>query len=81
MSGENETAVKYPGCVVQLTGTNGHAVLIFRKVRRELINYLVYTEKLSRMDAEAKGNEFQAEATSGDYDNVLMTCHRWVTVI
>jgi hypothetical protein len=80
MSEASEVTVKYPGCVVQLTGTDGHAVLVFRRVRRELINYLVDTEGMPRAEATAKGEEFQAEATSGDYDNVLMTCHRWVTV-
>lgn len=70
---------KYPGCTVRLTGTSGNAVAIFRKVRRELINHLVDTGT-PRADAEQEGDVFQDEATSGDYDHVLITCHRWVNI-
>lgn len=70
---------KYPDCTVQLSDTSAHAVAIFRKVRRELINHLVDTGT-PRADAEQEGDAFQTEATSGDYDHVLITCHRWVTI-
>ncbi len=76
----NGTAVRYPECEVILLGSDGNAVAIFRKVRRGIIDYLVREEGLLRADAERVGDEFQAEATSGDYDHVLITCHRWVTV-
>lgn len=81
MADENEgTAVRYPGCEVELLGVDQNAVAIFRKVRKVLIRYLVDVEGMSQAEATAKGDEFQAEATSGDYDHVLATCHHWVTV-
>lgn len=71
--------VKYPECTVELSGTSGNAVAVFRKVRRELIKYLVDTGT-PRDLAEEEGDAFQTEATSGDYDHVWATCYRWVTV-
>lgn len=72
--------VKYPNCTVELLGTTANSVAIFRKVRRELIRYLVNVEGVPRDKAEVIGDEFQTEATSGDSDNVLATCFRWVDV-
>lgn len=69
----------YPRCIVELNDSSANAVAIFRKVRRELIRHLVDTGT-PRIDAEREGDAFQAEATSGDYDHVSITCHRWVTV-
>lgn len=77
---EADTTVRYPDCVVQLSGTDGNAVLVFRKVRKELIRHL-RDGGMDRAEATAIGDEFQEEATAGDYDNVLITCHRWVTVV
>lgn len=75
------TGVKYPDCTVQLTGTDGNAVAIFMKVARELKYYLVNEQDWASEDARREAEAFKAEATSGDYDNVLATCHRWVDVI
>lgn len=75
-----ETGAKYPDCRVKLTGINGNAVMIFRTVRRELVRYLK-AQGWDPAKAEQEGDAFQSEATSGDYDNVLITCHRWVTVL
>lgn len=74
------TGPKYPDCVVQLSGMNGNAVLLFGKVRRELVRHL-QDNGMNHAEATALGAQFREEATSGDYDNVLATCHRWVTVI
>lgn len=76
----NETGVKYPECTVELTGVDANAVAIFRKVRKELIRHLE-AQGWAHGDAVKEGDAFQDEATSGDYDNVLATCHRWVNVI
>lgn len=72
-------AVRYPDCEVDLSDVSGNAVAIFRTVRRQLIKHLV-GQGWTRSDAEREGDAFQTEATSGDYDHVLTTCHRWVTV-
>jgi hypothetical protein len=78
---DNQTGVKYPECEVELTGVDGNAVAIFRKVRKGLIRHLIDVEGWDRTKAEKEGDAFQTEATSGDYDHVLITCHRWVTVL
>lgn len=75
-----ESAVKYPECEVQLVGVDENAVAIFRKVRKELIRYLVDEKGMARADATQEGDAFQAEATSGDYNNMFATCERWVTI-
>lgn len=72
------TQPKYPACTVELTDAN--AVAIFRKVRRELIRHLV-AEGWERPAAEGEGDAFQAEATSGDYEYMMITCHRWVNIV
>jgi hypothetical protein len=51
---------------VQLTGSDGNAFAIIGKVKRALPS-----------DVQA---EFMAEATSGDYNNVLATAMRWVNI-
>lgn len=63
--------VKYPGVVVQLIGEDGNAFAIIGRVTRAL------------RDGKVGGDErfaFIEEARSGDYDNVLQTCMKWVTV-
>lgn len=64
------TEVKYPDVHVQLSGTDGNAMAIIGKVAKAL-----------RRGGHANvADAFVTEATSGDYDNVLVTCMRWVDV-
>ncbi len=62
--------VKYPHIEVQLSGEDGNALFIIGRVRKAMRR-----AKLDRAEVEA----FTAEATSGDYDNVLQTAMRYVT--
>ena len=64
--------VKFPDVEVQLTGVDGNAFAILGAVQRSL--------KRSGVDAEVS-NEFLDEATRGDYDHLLATVKRWVTVV
>lgn len=66
-----EAGIKYPNIQVQLTGLDGNAVLLVGTVRRALVRQSV---------PKAEVVEFMEEATLGDYDNVLETCMRWVSV-
>lgn len=63
--------VKYPQINVQLSGTDGNAFAILGKVRRALKNGNVSSEEIE---------QFSKEAKSGDYDNLLLTCMKWVNV-
>lgn len=63
--------IKYPQVKVQLTGEDGNAFFIISKVRRAL-------KRAGASEEEVKA--FCDEATSGDHDNVLQTCMRWVDV-
>lgn len=63
--------VKYPNIKVKLTGRDGNAFAILARVREEMRRANVPAE-----DRQA----FYDEATSGDYNNVLATCMRWVSV-
>jgi hypothetical protein len=62
--------IRYPEVVVQLTGEDGNAYAILGTVQRAL-------RQAGHGDDVA---EFFAEATSGDYNHLLGTCMRWVTV-
>lgn len=77
---EAEAGVRYPACEVELLGTSANANAIIGRVRRALERHLRNVEKLDAGQVNSLVKEFSDEATSGDYDNVLLTCNRWVTV-
>ena len=61
----------HPEVVVRLTGSDGNAFAVMGKVTRALIQAGV---------GKAERDAFLAEAMSGDYDELLATAMRWVTV-
>lgn len=67
-----EAGIKYPNIVVQLSGLDGNAAVLIGTVRRALVRQGVPADEVTA---------FSTEATSGDYDNVIQTCMRWVNVI
>lgn len=68
---ELNTEVKYPEIEVQLVGLDGNAFSIMGRVAKALKRGGV---------AEAEIEEYYAESTSGDYDHLLQTAMRWVSV-
>jgi hypothetical protein len=64
-------APKYPDIVMQLTGTDGNAFAVLGRVSRALRRAQV---------PEAERQAFMAEATQGDYHELLQTVMRWVEV-
>lgn len=56
---------------VQLSGVDGNAFCLIGTVARALKQSGAKKEEL---------DEFRKEAMSGDYDNVLQTCMKWVNV-
>jgi len=62
--------VKYPDIHVQLTGEDGNAMVIMGAV----------SAALRRAGHTAEIKAFVQEATSGDYDHLLATACRWVSV-
>lgn len=62
---------KFPHVTVKLTGTDGNAFAILGRVRRDMKSAGVSEEEIS---------QFSEEATSGDYNNLLRTCMKWVDV-
>lgn len=65
------TEVKYPDIEVPLTGQDGNAMAIMSRVARALAEAGKSADEV---------NTFYREAMSGDYDNVIATCGRWVTI-
>lgn len=63
--------VKYPDVKVQLVGRDGNAFVILGAVRRALKSHGVKQQEIEA---------FSDEATSGNYDQLLATCARWVSV-
>lgn len=64
--------IRHPEVTVQLIGTDGNAFAVLGKVQREM-------RRAGVPAAEVK--EFLDEAMSGDYDNLLVTCMKWVEVL
>jgi hypothetical protein len=63
--------VKYPEIEVQLVGGDGNAFAILGAV----------TKAMRRAGVEkSEQDKFMAEATSGDYDDLLCTAMKWVSV-
>lgn len=62
---------KYPNIEVSLVGENGNAFFVIGSVAKALSRGGVPKSEI---------DEFKKEAMSGDYDNVLMTCMKWVEV-
>jgi hypothetical protein len=60
----------YPHVEVQLSGRDGNAFAILGVVQGAL----------RRQVGETEASVFYEEATSGDYDHLLQTAMRWVTV-
>lgn len=67
----SKVEVKYPGIEVELVGHDGNAFAIMGKVSGALRKEGV---------PKAEVDEYLAESMSGDYDHLLQTAMRWVTV-
>jgi hypothetical protein len=63
--------VKYPDVEVQLTGNDGNAFAIMGAVSKALRRAGVEKSEI---------DEYMSESMSGDYDNLLRTAMRWVSV-
>lgn len=63
--------VKYPNVKVKLVGHDGNAFAILGRVQSAM-------RKAGLTPVQIK--EFVDEATSGNYDNVIQTCMRYVEV-
>lgn len=63
--------IKYPNIEVNLSDQDGDAFSIIGCVSKALRRNNVPAEEVK---------SFQEEAMSGDYDDVLQTCMRWVEV-
>ena len=63
--------VKYPQIKVKLVGEDGNAFAIMGRVMSALKKAGVSAEEIS---------QYQQESMSGDYNNLLMTAMRWVSV-
>lgn len=63
--------VKYPDVEVQLVGQDGNAFAIMGRVAGALKSAGVSKEEI---------DAYYAESTSGDYDHLLQTAVKWVSV-
>jgi len=64
-------SIKFPEIKVKLTGTNGNAFAVLGKTIKSL---------KSGGATPSEVQNFQSEATSGDYDHLLGTVMNWVNV-
>ena len=72
------TGPKYPELEVELIGTDSNAIAIVAAVGRAMRQYR--DDDRHRLIDDAEIDAFRKEALSGDYNNVLQTCMRWVSV-
>lgn len=63
---------KYPDITVQLSGHDGNAFAVMAAVRRAL-------EKAGVPSAETR--RYTEESMSGNYDDLIVTATKWVTVL
>lgn len=63
--------VKYPDITVQLVGQDGNAFAILGRCRMAM--------KKARIP-ESEIDNFTKEATSGNYDHLLVTCTEWFDI-
>ena len=63
--------VRHPEIEVELVGQDGNAFAILGKVKKAL-------RRGDATDDEIK--EFMKEAMGGDYNSLLQTCMKWVSV-
>jgi hypothetical protein len=63
---------RYPEVQVELIGQDGNAFAILGSVKRALLKNGVDKEEV---------NVYLEAAMSGDYDNLLGTTARWVTIV
>jgi len=61
---------KYPDIEVQLSGEDGNVFFIIGRVRKAMRRAGIPAAEIE---------VFTDEAKSGDYDNALQTCMKWVT--
>jgi len=71
MENDSNTKVKYPNITVKLIGEDGNAFAVLGAVKKALRKANIPQEEI---------NGFFAEATTGDYDNLLRVCMAWVNV-
>lgn len=70
MTQANDNNAPLTDAVVVLTGADGNAFAILDKVRRAIL----------KSNHPELIDQFMADATCGDYDHLLATCFRYVTV-
>jgi hypothetical protein len=63
--------VKYPNIKVKLIGKDGNAFSIIGRVAEAMRKKKIPEEEIA---------SFRKEAMRGDYNNLLRTCMKWVTV-
>jgi hypothetical protein len=74
------TDVRYPACVVQLTGTDGNVFSIIGRVRIALRQH-VRELGLGVHEANIRADQFTQEVKASEsYDEALLVVMRWVTV-
>ncbi|MCH7536063.1 MAG: hypothetical protein IH948_10065 [Bacteroidetes bacterium] len=63
--------VMYPDITVKMVGMDGNAFAILARVRNALRRAKIRDKYIQK---------FTDEAMKGDYDNLLQTCMKWVSV-
>jgi hypothetical protein len=63
--------VKYPDIEVELSGQDGNAYAIMGSISKAMRRARV---------SQAEIDKYLEESTSGDYDHLLQTAMRWVSV-
>lgn len=67
----SDMEVRYPDVEVQLIGASGNAGSIMGSVARALKSHGVPVEEI---------DEYRMESMSGDYNHLIQTAMRWVSV-
>lgn len=73
--------VKYPDCVVELSGVDSNIFNVIAHARTALYRYLTSNEIMLKPEARSQADQLTEEITSQQsYDDALAVIPRWMTV-
>lgn len=70
----------YPEAVIQLTAEDSNAFAIMQRVKQALRAHLKEAEGYGWEQVKPLWEEYFAEATSSDYEHLIRTTMKWVSV-
>lgn len=73
--------VRYPDCVVELSGVDSNIFNVIAHARTALVQHLTSNEIMRKPEARSQADKLTQEITSqSSYEEALAVVYRWMTV-